>query len=429
MPLPPLIEIIPPTTPPRCSVSLPGSKSITNRALTLAALATQPVTLKGALWSEDTQIMTAALQRLGFHLQIQPDPHHPANRQIVVHGLGGQIPNAGTPSHPLEIFVGNAGTAARFLTAFLCLGHGTYHLDGVPRMRERPQTELLHALRQLGYRIDTPNDRLPLTLHASGPRNALASVSIKQSSQFASALLMTAPTAGWSIQITDHNSDEAPYVTLTSHLLRAFPHHGGCFDVEPDASSGSYFVAMRYLLQQRFGNQSQLHLPRWPHSGWQIDERFPSFLPLPHHLSRETDLGDSIMTAIVLAPLAPYPVEFSHLGRLRLQECERVHALRTELTRCGATVEESNDTLVVHPSALHASEIETYQDHRMALCFATLGLHVPGLQIKNPSCVTKTFPTFFQQLATPPPHGPGITLVNPLTGQTLKPASLAPQPA
>jgi 3-phosphoshikimate 1-carboxyvinyltransferase len=138
----------------------------------------------------------------------------------------------------------------------------------------------------------------------------------------------------------------------------------------------------------------------WPTSGWQIDAEFPRFLPLPPVISRERDLGDSIMTAIVLAPFAERPTRFTELGRLRVQECERVVALRTELARCGAKVLETGDTLSVHPGPLHAAEIPTYGDHRMAMCFATLGLVVPGLRILDPSCVRKTFPNFFVKLAS-----------------------------
>ena len=157
----------------------------------------------------------------------------------------------------------------------------------------------------------------------------------------------------------------------------------------------------------------------WPVSGWQIDAEFPKFLPLPETVSRQRDLGDSIMTAIVLAPFASRPVRFTDLARLRVQECERVVALRTELTKCGAKVIEEGDTLTVFPSALHGAEIETYDDHRMAMCFAVLGLKVPGIKIKNPACVKKTFPNFFQKLATPPPHGLGAEIRDAATGRKL----------
>ena len=130
-------------------------------------------------------------------------------------------------------------------------------------------------------------------------------------------------------------------------------------------------------------------------------------------------LGDSIMTAIVMAPLKKMEWNFTDLGRLRVQECERVVALRTELTKCGAKVVEAGDTLTVYPSQLHGAEIETYNDHRIAMCFAVLGLKVPGIKIKNPACVKKTFPNFFQKLATPPPHGLGAEIRDARTGRKL----------
>ena len=161
MPLPDLIEIVPLTAPVTAEITVPGSKSITNRALILAALAEGTTTLRGALWSEDTQVMTECLTQLGFEVRVEPDPAEDCNRTITVKGLGGAIPRAGTLEKPLELFVGNAGTAARFLAAMVCLGHGVYRLSGIPRMHERPQAALFHALRELGYRIDATNDKLP----------------------------------------------------------------------------------------------------------------------------------------------------------------------------------------------------------------------------------------------------------------------------
>ena len=154
MPLPDLIEIVPLAAPVRAEITVPGSKSITNRALVLAALAEGKVKLRSALWSEDTQVMTEALRVMGFDIDVQPDLEEPCNRHLTVKGLGGRIPNAGTLEEPLELFVGNAGTAARFLAALCCLGDGAYRLDGVARMLERPQAALFSALRELGYQVD-----------------------------------------------------------------------------------------------------------------------------------------------------------------------------------------------------------------------------------------------------------------------------------
>lgn len=387
MSLPDLIEIVPLDKPVKAEVTVPGSKSITNRALVLAALANGTVTLEGALWSEDTQVMVECLHKLGFKVDVQQDPHESCNRTITVEGRGGLIPQAGTPAQPLELFVGNAGTAARFLAAMVCLGKGVYRLSGVPRMHERPQASLFESLRQLGYQIDSANNKLPALIHGTGPKPGSCRVSVDESSQFASALILSGELGPWQIQIAGANVDELPYVEMTRELVKAFPKNGGIFQIEPDASSGSYFWGAA---------QSVSH---WPKSGWQIDGEFPKFLPLPDVISRESDLGDSIMTGIVLAPFKQQPTKFTELGRLRVQECERVVALRTELTKCGAKVVEEGDTLTVYPSQLHGAEIETYNDHRMAMCFAVVGLRVPGIKLRNPSCVKKTFPNFFQKLS------------------------------
>jgi 3-phosphoshikimate 1-carboxyvinyltransferase len=454
MALPDLIEIVPLDKLVRAEITVPGSKSITNRALILAALADDEVTLTGALWSEDTKIMVECLQKLGFEIRVESDPEESCNRTIKVKGLGGKISNAGTTEKPLELFVGNAGTTARFLSAFVCLGNGVYRLSGVPRMHERPQAALFQALRELGYRVESENgnDKLPVAIEGVGPKQrGKCKVSIEEGSQFASALLLCAKVGNWEIKIVGENAEESPYVAMTSKLIEAFPKNGGTFQIEPDASSGSYFWAAGWLLRkmedhdylkaqierrakQTAGefvvkplvNQAFICIFDWPTSGWQMDADFSHFFPmtelprLPGRISREDQLGDSIMTAIVLAPFASQSVKFIELARLRVQECERVVALRTELTKCGVKVVEKGDTLTVWPSPLHGAEIETYNDHRMAMCFAILGLKVPGIKIKNPACVKKTFPNFFQKLAAPPPHGLGTTILDAKTGRKLE---------
>ena len=492
MALPDLIEIVPLAQPVRAEITVPGSKSITNRALILAALADGEVTLKGALWSEDTQIMVACLQELGFVVNVAEDPDEACNRTILVVGQAGLVPPGGTETEPLDLFVGNAGTAARFLAPFLCLGSGVYRLHGVARMHERPQAALFQALRELGYRVECEfaNDKLPARIYGASSRrrgdesqiektgtsqSLLTSaatkhckVSIAESSQFASALLLSAGVGNWQIEIVGENADESPYVVMTQKLIAAFPKKGGVFQIEPDASSGSYFWAAGVSLGHnpdakntngvneflRSAFTWSVAVSQWPNSGWQIDEQFPSELinvvassegfgmsweietkqkqgadwKKKHkvvkgfEISRKDRLGDSIMTLIVVAPFNVCSFPFTDLGRLRVQECERVVALRTELTKCGAKVVEKGDTLTVYPSKpkdLHGAEIETYNDHRMAMCFAILGLKVPGIKIKNPACVKKTFPNFFQKLAAPPPGGLGADIIDVKTGRRL----------
>ncbi|MGA3283581.1 MAG: 3-phosphoshikimate 1-carboxyvinyltransferase [Verrucomicrobiota bacterium] len=434
MSLPDLIEIVPLDKPVRAEITVPGSKSITNRALILAALADGEVTLQGALWSEDTQAMVEALRKLGFQIKVIHDVEEYCNRTVTVKGLGGKIPNAGTVEAPLELFVGNAGTVARFLTAFVCLGKGVYRLHGVPRMHERPQAALFQALRQLGYGVDSPNDKLPAVIHGTGPHPGRCKVSIEESSQFASALLMCSLIAGWQVEVVGESVEESPYMYMTREMCSYFywsrkrsPHpefgmKDGIYPVDPDSSSGSYFLAAGWIAGGLPQNEpSPVAVARWPilGAGFQIDTNFSNFRSLPEIVSRKTDLGDSIMTAMVIAPFSGHPVKFADLGHLRAQECDRVSALHAELTRCGAKVEVQGDTLTVWPSQLHGAEIETYNDHRMAMCFAVLGLKVPGIKIKNPACAKKTFPNFFQKLAGKPPRGLGARILDAKTKRGL----------
>jgi 3-phosphoshikimate 1-carboxyvinyltransferase len=430
--LPELIEIVPPATLAPVRLSVPGSKSITNRALVLAALADAETVLRGALWSEDTEIMVAALRTLGFEVSVEADNVDDSNRSITIKGLGGNIPNSGTPTQPLDIYVGNAGTVTRFLMAMVCLGGGAYRLHGTPRMHQRPQRALLDAIGQLDYHVHSQDGRLPVTVFGetrSAPRACV--VSIEESSQFASALLLAATRGGWDVKVVGEDAEESAYVRMTSKLIEAFPNAGGEFYIEPDCSSASYLLAAGALLPD-----TKLEIVDWPDSDWQIDARFPGFLTrfqasvgapgAPAYaaggypdISRLRDLGDAIMTAIVLAPLLPAPSRFVDLGRLRLQESDRVNALRTELEKCGARVIEDDDTLTVYPSELHSAEIETYDDHRVAMSFSALALKVPGMRIRNPACVGKTFPNFYAKLTTEPPAGLGATIKNAGSGHTL----------
>ncbi|MFN8638089.1 MAG: hypothetical protein U0360_01205 [Dehalococcoidia bacterium] len=417
MTLPEALKIVPPAAPLRARMTVPGSKSETNRALILAAHAHGTITLRGALWSDDTQVMVEALRALGLDVRVEDDPAEPSNCTIEVSG-GGRIADGGSLDAPLELFVGSAGTAARFLTAFVALGKGAYRLSGSPRMHERPQSALFAALRQLGYHVDAPGDHLPAIVVGDGPRPGACDVSVAESSQFASALLLSSRPGGWQVRVTDANADESPYVTMTEQMLGVFP-VAGEYAIEGDTSSASYFIGANLAARLRGDGPAPVVVANWPSSGWQFDQRYAAYCNAaaegraPEVVSRLTDLADSIMTAITLAPLLDRPTRFVDLGRLRVQECDRVEALYEGLTRCGAHVEVDGDTLLVHPtssSALHGATIETYDDHRVAMCFATLGLFVPGMRILNPSCVSKTFPDFWAKLAAPMPNGLGATL-------------------
>ena len=235
-------------------------------------------------------------------------------------------------------------------------------------------------------------------------------------------MLLSARHGGWQVTVTGEDADESAYVAMTTKLVEAFPQHGGEYTIEPDASSASYFLAAGALLPW-----THLQVNDWPESDWQIDARFVDYLrrfsdPKAQYTdtSRLHDLGDAIMTAITVAPLLPKTSRFTDLGRLRVQESERVYALRTELTKCGATVTEDGDTLTVEPSELHGAAVDTYDDHRIAMCFATLGLKVPGMRIREPNCVAKTFPNFFAKLVETPPNGLGARVLDAATGRELR---------
>jgi 3-phosphoshikimate 1-carboxyvinyltransferase len=252
--------------------------------------------------------------------------------------------------------------------------------------------------------------------------------------------LLCAKIGNWKVEVIGENADESPYIWLTENVVAAFNQFKLSFyPIESDASSASYYQGASWLLAAPFTDTADVNakeiirIKKYDPVGLvQIDKMFSNCFRWASHIgwydgqtkqskvkeiSRLRDLGDSIMTGIVLIPFASQEVKFIDLGRLRVQETERVVALRTELTKCGAKVVEEGDTLTVWPSPLHGAEIETYNDHRMAMCFAILGLKVPGIKIKNPACVKKTFPNFFQKLAAQPPHGLGAEIWEIKNGQ------------
>ena len=385
-PLPDILEIEPLTKPPNCTITVPGSKSITNRALILAALAKGKCTLRGALWADDTQVMVDSLKKLGFEVTVEPDPAEECNRTITIVGRDGEI-----PAKKAELYVGNAGTAARFLTALVCLGHGEYTISGDARMNERPMHDLFYALQQLGVERQTTHACLPAVIRAKGLKGGHVTVSAKQSSQFASALLLIADKAQFELQLVEPDEPYS-YVAMTRKMVNTFHHD---YLIEPDLSSASYFVAAGNL------TEGHVEIAGWPLNSLQVDGRFPQFLPPPTTVSRLRDLGDSVMTLAICAVFGKHLVSITDAARMREQESDRIHGMVTELRRAGAWAMEDKGGLTVwpaEPGRLHGADIETYNDHRMAMCFSVLGLKVPGIRIKNPQCVSKTFPNFFEKL-------------------------------
>lgn len=384
--LPDILEIKPLNRPPNATITVPGSKSITNRALILAALADGKCTLRGALWADDTKVMVDSLQRLGFDVNVSPDPAEECNRTIEVVGRGGEI-----PAKKADLYVGNAGTAARFLAAFVCLGCGSYTIRGESRIHERPMADLFEPLRNCGARIDANENRLPATIHGNLLRGGRVTVTAAQSSQFASALLLVSRFARLDVRLAE---PEQPYgyIQMTRRMIETFRSD---YLIEPDLSSASYFFAANAL------TGGSVAIAGCPRDSLQIDGRFPLYLPPPPVVSRRRDLGDSVLTLAICALFGKQPMKLVDAERLREQECDRIHAMATELGKLGVRIKEERDGFTVFPGPLGKlgnAEIETYNDHRMAMCFSVLGLKVPGIRIKNPKCVTKTFPNFYDKL-------------------------------
>jgi 3-phosphoshikimate 1-carboxyvinyltransferase len=417
------LPITPLTGPPDATVTVPGSKSVTNRALLVAGMAEGRSLLKDALFSEDTEVMAAALAALGLRVEADADA-----AAYAVWGTGGAI-----PAREAELFVGNAGTASRFLTAYACLGHGRYRLDGVPRMRQRPIQPLLDSLTALGARArsEAGNGCPPVIVDADGLPGGRCRMRGDQSSQYFSALLLVGPLSAAGIEIeTEGELVSRPYIDLTAAVMAAFGAHmshdayqrmtvpGGQryraaeYRVEPDASNASYFFAAAAITG---GRVRVRHVRRDAAQG---DIRFLDLLEAmgcavteneegvavqgPERLQGiDADMGDISDMAQTLAAIAPFaagPVTIRNVAHSRLQECDRVTAVATELDRLGIRVEEFPDGLRIHPGAPRPAVVETYNDHRMAMSFAITGLVAPGIRIAGPDCVRKTFPDYFARL-------------------------------
>jgi 3-phosphoshikimate 1-carboxyvinyltransferase len=406
---PPTLPIQPFTHPVRGGVTLPGSKSITNRALILAALSSRTVTLQGALFSRDTRIMVAALQALGFAVQTDETA-----LTITITGRGGEI-----PAREAILQVGNAGTAARFLTALVSLRpDGVYHFDGDEAMRRRPIGALLAALADQGASASARS--FPFTLKTAGLRGGTVALDATESSQLLSALLMVAPHARspLTVQLTGDTVSK-PFVTMTERMVRQFASSPTVYAIEGDATAASYFAALSIVTRGTIEVRG-LNLAA---EALQGDAAFYRLLETNNLLARSglavtagrarvgltadfNDFSDTFLTLAALAPLLEGPTRISGIAHTRKQETDRVAGMARELRRLGQHVIETKDALEIHPRPLTAGvEIETYHDHRFAMSFAVLGCHdlhqngQPWLTVKDPGCCAKTFPGFFDLLA------------------------------
>ena len=447
------LEIIPLKNPPRTTIVVPGSKSITNRALVLGALLAKgfAYAIRGALRSEDTEIMIDCLRVLGFRVLVD------WQEEMVCVSSGLEEPII--PAAQADLFVGNSGTCMRFLTAMVSLGVGRYRLDGVPRMRERPIEDLLSALQQLGVhaRSENNNGCPPVIVEAHGLDGGRTKIKGNISSQFLSGLLLAAPHAKTEVVIDiDGPLVSRPYVDMTVKMLHRLGYfilddyasgqlkvlssrardldpdvitkkidsaafHDGFdprrhtllqdYQVEPDASAASYFAGAAAI------TGGAITVPGLADNSIQGDMRFFDLLeemgcrierneagitvhggPLTGIDADMNEISDTVMTLAVVACFAEGPTTIRNVAHIRHKETDRLTALATELRRIGAEVEELADGLTITPRPLHGTAIETYDDHRMAMSMSLVGLRVPGVVIKNPGCVGKTYPRFFEDL-------------------------------
>jgi 3-phosphoshikimate 1-carboxyvinyltransferase len=454
---PATLEIRPLLERPQAAIQVPGSKSITNRALVLAALTAKGYArgLRGALRSEDTEVMIEALRALGF--------------RVLTNWPAAFVSVTSSPDEPLipargaDLFAANSGTTMRFLTALVGLGHGQFRLDGVERMRQRPIGDLLSALRQLGVEAFSENHNgcPPVIVRARGLTGGRVKVRGDVSSQFLSALLMVAPFARGPVQIEIEGAlVSGPYVDMTLKMARQFnlgnivqnwpgfdgeppaafyvmgqgervpdpenkitaaAFHDGFdprkhtlledYQVEPDASAASYFwgaaavtggeITVRDLKKASLqGDVAFLEVLQDMGCGVFAT---PAGQTVKGGVLAGIDvdmngISDTVMTLAAVACFADGPTTIRNVAHIRHKETDRLAALATELRRIGAGVEEFPDGLTIMPGPLHGAVIETYNDHRMAMSMALIGLRVPGIVIKNPGCVAKTYPGFFEDL-------------------------------
>jgi len=414
------------------SVSVPGSKSITNRAMLLAALSDGDCLLKNALFSSDSRALLAALQALGIECSADE-----VTKEIKIKGCSGSLPNKSATVNAVS-----AGTAARFLTALLAFSDGIYTLDASEQMKKRPMAPLIDALRSIGISITALEEEGHLPLRIHGGRTHLTetpelSVSIDKSSQFLSALMMTGVLLPEGLTVTPVGSRTAmSYVHITEHMMQEFGvipalssventgvtyripgnicYQSQTYDIEPDLSGACYFYAAAALLGTSV-TVSGVHK-----NSMQGDLRFilaleqlgctvtdtpegicvtgPSDRRYPGLDITMSDFSDQTMTMAVLALFADTPTHIRGVGHIRAQECDRMTATITEINRLGgdARPDEDGTGIIITPVPLHGARIHTYDDHRMTMAFSLAGLRVKDVEIDNPSCCKKTFENYFK---------------------------------
>lgn len=425
------------------SIAVPGSKSITNRALLLATLAEGVSTLRDVLFSDDSRHFLKCIQDLGFETTVDE-----TNKVITVRGLGGRV-----PLKEAYQYVGSAGTAARFLTAYLGVSEGIYHMDSSEQMRKRPMAPLLHSLRELGCEIKFQGEEghFPFTLKSHGFRKNKITVNIDESSQFLSALLIASCLSRQDFTTSMEGTHGMAYIRMTVQMMEQFgvkavplyycsgnaDNHSctGCvnstepcgyrmvagqrykaldYQVEPDVSAACYFYAMSPLLgipvlvmnvhyDSIQGDVAFVKVLE--QMGCTVSDTEPGILvepPADGHIRGVTvdmsAFSDQAITLAALAPFADSPTTITGIGHIRYQESNRMAAIVAELQKMGIRCEETESSITVYPGSPKPSAVETYDDHRMAMGFSLIGLRSPGMIINNPGCCRKTFENYFEVL-------------------------------
>lgn len=422
---PEFVEVQPVDQPVHGTVRPPGSKSITNRALILAALANGTTHLTGVLASRDTEVMLTSLNQLGIRCE-----HDIENATCSIDGLGGTV-----PAREADLWLENSGTSIRFLTSLCTLADGRIRLDGIERMRQRPIGDLLDALNQLGASVHCErqgSDCPPVLVNGSGQLpGGTASIAGNISSQFLSSLLMTAPAAATSVLLEVAGElVSKPYVTMTLEMMKAFGvdvdypadlssfriapqvYTASQYDIEPDASAASYFfgvaavtggsIIVQGLSKGALQGDVQF-AAALEQMGCEVDWADDSITVTGRPLQGiEIDMNaisDTAQTLAAVAVFADGPTTIRNVEHMRHKETDRVAAVVTELRRCGIQADEFDDGLTIHPGTPQPASIETYDDHRMAMSFSLLGLRAAGIRILDPACTSKTFPHYFDELA------------------------------
>lgn len=405
-------------------VEVPGSKSITNRALLLAALSNKRCVLKGVLFSSDSRAFLDSLKKLGF--EVQEDE---INQTVILQGTGGII-----PKNRATINVQSAGTAARFLTVMLALAGGEYEIQASPQMCKRPMQPLLDVLKKSGviFKWLGEEEHFPFCMSAHSVELKETVIDTGVSSQFASALLMSGTLLKQDLTLElVGDRTEGSYIKMTLAMMEQFGipferkgnkyrvFHSDCYgieeyQVEPDVSGACYFYAMAPLLRTRV-QVANVHLDSLQGDikfvealgkmGCEISEDTNGVVVSGKHLKEYPgltismkDFSDQTMTMAAIAPFASSPTLICNVGHIRFQESDRIHAIVTELKRMGISCEEvpEEEGIRILPGEISGAEIETYEDHRMAMAFTLPGLKTGNITILNPECCRKTFENFFE---------------------------------